>query len=243
MIKLYTFVFLTEFYDAIILHLFYKDVMKFDFYCINNILVKIGNKRLLLYIRNLITKIIKKNNMKNLIKLFLGLLLSGIMLTGCEEVSDLADVKFSADYKAEIDVTVTPSSSSKAINGTFSAFEIIDPTSNSDYEKYLDKIKGVEITEFSAEVLSVDPNITLTSTTVRVFNNNYDATWEFTDLQIEAGTVITFDNDNGQWDSIEQILMEKEPFTVSINGQADEENAEFVLLFTFNSEVLASPFN
>ncbi len=182
--------------------------------------------------------------MKNLAKLFLGLLLSGIILTSCEDVSDLADVKFPVDYEAELDVTVTPSSSIKAINGVFSASEIIDPTSNSDYTKYLDKIKGVEITEFYAKILSIDPaDITLTSTVVSVTNDNYNATWEFIDLPITVGTVVTLNNDNGQWDSIEQILMDKDPFTVSISGEADEENAEFVILFTCNSEVLAVAFN
>jgi hypothetical protein len=37
--------------------------------------------------------------------------------------------------------------------------------------------------------------------------------------------------------------MDNEPFTVSISGEADEETAEFVLLFTFKSEVTANPLN
>jgi hypothetical protein len=181
--------------------------------------------------------------MKNIVKLFLGLLLSGIILTGCEEVSDLTDVKFPADYEAELDVTVTPSSSDKSINGTFSASETIDPASNPDYEKYFDKIKGVKIIEFSGEVISVDPNVTLTSTEISVSNSSHNATWEFFELQIEVGKVVTLDNANEQWDAIEQILMDKEPFIVSISGEANEENAEFVILFTFKSEVTANPLN
>ena len=181
--------------------------------------------------------------MKNLTKLFLVLLMSGVVFTSCEEVSELTDVKFPADYEAEIDVTVTPTSSDKLIGGTFSASETIDPVSDPDYEKYLDKIKGVKITEFTALVLSVDPNITLSSTLISVSNNNHEALWEFIELPIVAGTEVILDNDSGQWDSIEQILMEKEPFTVSISGQADKENAEFVVLFTFKSEVTANPLN
>ncbi|MFK5855704.1 MAG: hypothetical protein QM503_06200, partial [Bacteroidota bacterium] len=130
--------------------------------------------------------------MKNLTKLFLGLLLAGVVLTSCKEAEELVDVKFPANYEAELDVTVVPS---KSVNGTFSVNETVDPTTNSDYSLYLDKIKDVNITEVSGLVLSVNPNITLSSTVIEVSNGTYNANWEYLNMPITVGTVLTLDND------------------------------------------------
>ncbi len=181
--------------------------------------------------------------MKNLTKLFLGLLLAGVVLTGCQEAEELVDVKFPANYETELDVTVVPSTSAKATNGTFSVTETIDPSSDSDYAKYFDKIKAISIEEVSGLVLSVEPNITLTSTVITVSNANHTATWEYTNLPITVGTVLTLDNENGQWDAVEQILLDKDVFNLSISGQANEENAEFLVLITLMSNVTANPIN
>jgi hypothetical protein len=51
------------------------------------------------------------------------------------------------------------------------------------------------------------------------------------------------DNDNGQWTTIEQILMDKKTFTVEINGQADKDNAEFVVFLVIESDITANPLN
>jgi len=202
-----------------------------------------SSKQPFLYIYSLKTIIINKTNMKNLTKLFLGLLLSAVVFTGCKEAEELADVKFPANYETEIDVTVVPSTSAKVTNGTFSVSETIDPTSDSDFSKYLDKIKGITVNEVSGLILSVEPNITLTSTVITVSNANHIATWEFSNLPITVGTELTLDNNDGQWDAIEQILLDKEIFNVSISGQANEENAEFVVLVKINSVVLANPIS
>ena len=163
--------------------------------------------------------------MKNLTKLFLGLLLGGVILTGCKEASELVDVKFPANYETELDVTVVPSTGARATNGVFSVTETVDPTSDSDFAKYLDNIKGITIEEVSGLVLSVEPNITLISTIITVSNANHTATWEFVNLPITVGAELILDNNNGQWDAIEQILLDKEIFNLSISGEANEENA------------------
>jgi hypothetical protein len=182
--------------------------------------------------------------MKNIAKLFIGLLLlTGIVFTGCEEVTELTDVKFPANYETELDVIVTPTAGDKGVAGTFSVSETINPADNPDYSKYLDKIKGVTINEVSGLVLSINPNMTLTSTTIRVSNESRSATWEYTNLPISLGSILTLDNDNGQWTTIEQILMDKKTFTVEINGQADKDNAEFVVSLVIESDITANPLN
>ncbi len=182
--------------------------------------------------------------MKNLTKLAIGLLLlTGIIFTGCKEVSELTDVKFAANYETELDVTVAPTVGDKGVAGAFSVSETINPSDNSEYEQYLDRIKGVTINEVSGLILSVNPNMTLTSTTIRISNESRSTTWEYINLPINIGSVLTLDNDNGQWDVVEQILMDKKSFTVEINGQADVDNGEFVVLLAIDSEILANPLN
>jgi len=179
-----------------------------------------------MYICSLKT-IIKKKLMKNLTKLAIGLLvLTGIIFTGCKEVTELTDV-----------------TGDKGVTGGFSVSETINPADNPDYNQYLDKIKGVTINKVSGLVISINPNITLTSTTIRVSNESRSTSWEYINLPISLGTILTLDNDNGQWDVIEQILMDKKTFTVEINGQADADEAEFAVLLAIDSEVLANPLN
>ncbi len=179
--------------------------------------------------------------MKNLSKLFLGLLLAGVVLTGCQEASELVDVTFPANYETELDVVVTPSTSAKSTNGVFSVNVTIDPTSDSDFAKYLDNIKEVNIEEVTDFIESVSLDITLTSVVISVSNDTYDATWEFVNLPITAGATHVLSNDNGQWDTIEKILLDKKPFNVSINGEANEDNAEFKLLLKILSNIIATP--
>jgi len=179
--------------------------------------------------------------MKNLTKLLIGLLLSGIIFTGCKEAEELTDVVLPVEYETDIDVTVTPGSINKATTGVFAATQTIDPTSDSDYKKYIDKIKSITVKEFSAEIISVNPNITLVSTVLSVVNETYNATWEFNNLDIVVGTIITLSNDNGQWDAINDIMLDKKVFTVNINGVASEDNADFVVRIILKSEIVANP--
>jgi len=179
--------------------------------------------------------------MKNLTKLFLSLLLVGIVFSGCKEAEELLDVKFDANYDTEINVTVVPGT--KAINGVFNESEIIDPNSDSQFAEYASKIKGIDIREVTGEIIFINPNVTLVSANLSVFNDNHSVTWTFTNEELTVGTILTLSNDAGQFDIVEDILMDKSEFTVTIDGQTIEDNAEFTFLFRLNSEVVASPLN
>lgn len=180
--------------------------------------------------------------MKKLARLFLGIFVAGIVLSGCQEAKEALDVKFNANYEAEFDVTIPGSKGVKAgINGAFSITETIDPNSNTDYVKYIDNIKEIDISEVTGEVLSISKNVILETTTISVYNENYDATWQFTNKPITVGTILTLDNSAGQWDAMSNIMLGKKVFTVSLVGQTDEDDVDFVVLFTLKSEVIANP--
>lgn len=179
--------------------------------------------------------------MKNLKNLFFVLLFSSIVLTGCQEAEEILDVKFNANYETELDIVVP--SGTKSTNGTFEVNEIIDPTTNSKYLEYIDKIKDVKINELSGMVLSINKNVTLESTEISIYNESHNASWVFTNEPITVGTVLTLDNTSGQWDAMENIMLDKKVFTVSAIGQTDEDDVEFTILFTLKSEVTANPLD
>lgn len=180
--------------------------------------------------------------MKNLTKLFLGILFTSIIITGCKEAEEIFYVNFSADYETEFDVIVPSGSVTKmGIDTNFTVNETIDPTTNSDYLKYIDNIKEVDIEEVSAEVIAISKNVNLQSGTINVSNPDNIATWEFTDIPVQLGTILVLDNDQGQWDKMTNIMFGKVPFTVNIEGQVDDDDVEFTLLFTLKSDVTASP--
>ena len=179
--------------------------------------------------------------MKNITKVFLSLLLVGIVLSGCEEAEELLDVKFDANYDTEIDVTITPGT--KSVNGVFNVTETIDPNSDSQFAEYASKIKGIDISEVTTEILYINPNVTLVSTNLSIFNDKSSVTWTFTNEELSVGTVLTLDNNAGQWNTVEDILMDKSVFTVTINGETVEDNAEFIILIKLKSEVTASPLD
>lgn len=179
--------------------------------------------------------------MKNLTKLFLGLILTSILVTGCKEAEEILYVNFNANYETEFDVVVPSSGLKAGIDGTFTVNETIDPTTNSDYLLYIDNIREVDITEVSGEVISINKNITLQSVNLNVSNNSHSASWSFTNEAIQVGTILILDNDQGQWDEMTQIMLGAVPFTVNIAGEVDDEDVEFTVLFTLKSVVTASP--
>lgn len=182
--------------------------------------------------------------MKNSIRLFSGILLLGIVLTGCDEAKEILDVKFIADYQTEFEVVVPPSSGGKGnINTVFEVNETIDPTSNADFNMYIDNIKSISITEVKAEVLSISKNLLLETAVISISNENHLANWEFTNKEIEVGTILTLDNDSGQWDKIENIMLDKKILTISVAGQTNDDDFELVVLFDISAEIIANPLD
>lgn len=182
--------------------------------------------------------------MKNLFKIALGFLIAGVLFTGCKEAEELLYVNFDADYETEFDVTVSPNSGGKiSVDGTFNISETIDPTTNTDYQTYIDNIKEVDIEEVSGTFLFLSEDIFLTSGSIGVSNDDHSALWTFANENIVQGTTLVLDNDQGQWDAISNIMLGKKPFTVNLMGDLDQDEVEFTVLFTLKSEVTATPLN
>lgn len=160
----------------------------------------------------------------------------------CSKVTDMADVTFNTEFKADLDCEVPSGSFKLGSNGIFAASETIDPLADTTVEKYIDKIKAWEITGISGEILSVSKaGVNLLDADLEVFSENHVASWHIPTTPLIAGQEIELDNSDGQWDTINLILGEKQEFTVSVNGETDEDDVTFVIRVIMKSKVTANP--
>lgn len=174
--------------------------------------------------------------------LLFALLAIAFFIGSCNQVDDLTDITFNTEFTADLNCEVVPGTLKSGINGTFSASATIDPLADSTVEKYIDKIKSWEITNLKGEILSVSKEgANLLSAQIGVSNANHSATWQIGSTPLVVGQEIVLDNANGQWDSVNQILAEKQIFTVVATGTTDEDDMSFVIRLTINSKVTANP--
>ena len=179
--------------------------------------------------------------MKNLFKIVGVVFIASLILVSCNKVKSLADVKFDAKFTADLDCVVPPSSL-REIDATFSQSEVIDPTSNPDVAEYIDNIVGYEINSITATITSVSvDNTNLLTGTASVFNNSSNASWQFSNVSLVVGNSVTLGNENGQWNTVDQILMTGQPFTVMVSGETDEDNFTFTVQIVIDTEITANP--
>jgi hypothetical protein len=179
--------------------------------------------------------------MKNVLKIMTVVFLASIIIVGCKKVKSLADVTFDQTFTADLDCVVPPAAT-RDINGTFNASAVIDPASDPDVAEYLNNIVGYEILSVIGTITSVSKdNVNLLSATGSVFNNSSNASWQFTNVPIVVGGTLTFGNENGQWGTVDQILMTGQVFTVSLSGTTDEDDFTFTVEVAIETEITANP--
>lgn len=174
--------------------------------------------------------------MKKINYLLAFLLLTGIVFTGCNKVKELADVTFNASYDANLNVVV-PSTR----NVSFETETTIDPNADEEVQKYLDKIKSFNVQSMTATVTSITKDVTLVTSDLTVFNSGKTATWHMENLPLTVGASIPLDNDDGQWDTVDQIFGDKTPFTVKLVGETDEGDVSFTLKVSITTKITANP--
>lgn len=179
--------------------------------------------------------------MKTNLRLILGILLLASVSFGCKK---LLDVEFDADFKATLPVQVAPTL--KSTNGVFDETVTIDPASNSDYNKYADKIKDVNLTGITGTITSVNPTgVNLLSGTVVVSKEGFTTVTlsTTTSIPIAVGTTITYDNTNNSFDALDAIFKDQNPITVRFYGETDQPSVDFTYELLFATTVTANPLN
>jgi len=179
--------------------------------------------------------------MKTTAKIFFLLLLVGIGITGCKK---LLDVTFQADFKSSID-TQANATSLKSTNAVFDETVTIDPASNSDYQKYADKIQDVTVTGVTGTITFANPTgVNLTSATIEVSKAGFTTvtlTMPNLPLAIAVGSTVTYDNADGQFTNLNAIFKDINPITIHYFGATDQPSVEFTYELTFSTEVTANP--
>jgi PBP1b-binding outer membrane lipoprotein LpoB len=171
------------------------------------------------------------------------LLFASIIFSGCEKIKSLADVTFEAEFSTDLPVQVLPTKNNSNVNGAFFETATIDPLSDSEFAKYADKIKKIEVVEATAEIISINPSpITLITANLEASATDFSsAVWTFTNESLTQGKIITLGNENSQWTNLQNILDSKEVFTVTLQGQADVDEASFTVRIKYKSKITANP--
>jgi PBP1b-binding outer membrane lipoprotein LpoB len=182
--------------------------------------------------------------MKNFKRFSLLLFFSAsLIFSGCEKIKSLADVTFEAEFSTDLPVQIQPSSLKADINGTFFETATIDPLSDTEFAKYAEKIKKIEIIEATAEVITINPSpiLLVTANLTASATNFTSAVWSFANESLTQGKQLTLGNENSQWTNLQKILDSKEVFNVTLQGQADVDEASFTVRVKYKTKITANP--
>jgi hypothetical protein len=182
--------------------------------------------------------------MKNIIKILLLLLVS-ISFSSCDEAEELLDIKFNSELSADLNVVVPAEGlrkSAEMMATGFSAQATINPRADANIEKYIDKIKSLNVEGVTARVLSISAPVEIITGNIIVTDGSRVASWEINDFDVIVGASHTLDNSSGQWDRVNQILDGKKSFTARIEGTVDRSDVSFVIRITIKARGVANPF-
>lgn len=166
---------------------------------------------------------------------FLSLVL---ILSSCQKIKDVFTVKVDADFSVALPVVIQEPLL-KSTTVAFLATETMDPLSDDALADYKEKIKGFELTGMTGTINPISADVTLTNATLKISTATNSAEWNFTDLQLTNGTIVTFSNDDDQFTKVDAILNEQIPVTVTFSGNASQTNVTFTLTVKFITVVTA----
>lgn len=165
------------------------------------------------------------------------LLLIAITIAGCNKVKEILDIKFDADFTVDLSVE---SSNTGLDKSTFNVEKTVDPLEDETVQQYIDNIKGWEVLQLDIKFNQVYPDFYLSDGIVKIAGNGREVSWNLNDQDIIDGKVIALGNENGEWNMLNEIMNQKEPFIVYFSGNA-EPASSFVLQFIIKTKITANP--
>lgn len=160
-------------------------------------------------------------------------------LSGCESVSNLFTVKVDTDFVVDIPVDITTPTLKMSGPYPFSVSKTFNPIEEPDIADYVDRIKEINLSSMTATVISTTAPFKLETGTLVVSGSVDSVTWTFTAQSIEDGSSLTLANDDGQFDTVSEILSETGDVTITFSGTSDIFGIGFVLQAILNSVVTA----
>ena len=182
--------------------------------------------------------------MKTFLKTLIIVLFIGIPFNSCDEVESLADIKFTTSFSGDVDVVVpAPASlaSAKIEAVSFSGKATIDPQSDSNIKKYIDKLKSSDVQEVTGTFKDVSKPVRITTGSLSISQGSKSASWSIKNFDVVNGAKIILDSGEGQWATINQILMSKNKFDAKITGTVDDYDVGFTVTIYIKSNFVANP--
>ncbi len=161
-----------------------------------------------------------------------------VILSSCQKIKDVLTVKVDADFSVNLPVTI-PEPLLKSTASQFLSTSTLDPLSDEDLADYKEKIKSFDLTGMTGTVSELSVPVTLTDAKLLVNTDANSTEWNFTNLPLTNGTVVTFDNVGGQWTKINDILNEQKEITITFSGNSSQTNVTFNLRIDLETKVSA----
>jgi hypothetical protein len=174
-------------------------------------------------------------------KLFIVLIISvtSIFLTSCDKVNELNTINFEANFAGDLDCS-TVGTSARVVPSFGGSVEIV-PTEDPNVNIYLNNIKKYEIESIKATITSMSQeNVTVITSYLLIKNFQHEAQWDWQNELLTTGKTITLDNQNGQWDTVSDILKDGQEFTILITGEADFSGVTFTIKVEIETKVEAN---
>lgn len=182
--------------------------------------------------------------MKTILKTLIVILFIGIPFSSCDSVESLADVEFTSNLSADLNVTVPPMGALKATRVeevSFSGQATINPRADQNIEKYFDMLKSFEVQSLTATFNKVSKPVMIKSGTISIYEGSNSASWSVTNFNVTNGASLTLDTAHGEWTIINKILKGKKTFTAKIAGAVDDDDVSFTVTILIKVKVVANP--
>ncbi len=187
--------------------------------------------------------ILKFITMKTFLKTLI-ILLIGVSFSSCDDIESLADIEFTTSFSGDVDVVVPASvshASAKIDAVSFSGKATIDPQSDSNIKKYIDKLKSSDVQEVTGTFKKVSKPVRITTGSLSISQGSKSASWSIKNFDVANGAKIILDSAEGQWATINQILMSKNKFDAKITGTVDNDDVSFTVTIYIKSNFIANP--
>ena len=179
-------------------------------------------------------------------------LLSFVSLTfmSCEKIKDLTDIPIETTLDVDVPATsaMAVKSSLKSTSEAVYPFEgsaIIDPTSDSDINKYKKKIRSWEIKKLMNRVKNIHTPSTLIKGELVITDEETDDVLlkkEVTNLKLTTGAVV-MEIMGSDWTKVTDALGELHSLRVNLKGDIDKPGVVILFGIGLDVKIIANPLN
>ena len=180
--------------------------------------------------------------MKSITKVFLLAVLA-IGVASCS----LFDVEIDTTFEGQLDIEVQDN----ALKSTDSPFPFsesitIDVLDDEDVYEYQDKIDDFIVSGVTVKVTWVNQEGVefLPGTKFTISNNTRTAEWELeSSMPVEEGVTVDLTDLGKAYETINLILGDMKPFTISATGDCNKAPVSAILILGIKTKVVANPLN